>query len=376
MEKNFSQLGLTDKLIEGLSKSNIVSPTEIQEKMIPLALEGKNIIGQSETGTGKTLAYLLPIFQKNTPNAGVQTIILAPTHELASQIKTQVELLAKKSEIPLTYALIIGEVNIKRQIDKMKEKPNIIIGSSGRILELFEKKKINPKTITTLVIDEADRMLDKKNIDQVRKISKLLDKDKQTFLISASISKHNIELAEEFTTKPELVICEQKKTVPDTIIHSYYMVDPREKIETLRKLVNFLKPEKAIVFVQDSKIIERLTERTKYHGMKIGSLHGAQEKEDRKSVLDNFRKGTVEILFTTDIASRGLDIPNVTHVFNFDLTTDTKSYLHRCGRTGRLNNGTIQVGHAISLVTPDEKPVLNSISKELAINIELKTLSN
>lgn len=374
MTKTFKEIGLSDKLVEGLKKLNILEPTEIQEKLIPLALENKNIVGQSETGTGKTFSYLLPIFEKLDPKGGVQVIVLAPTHELASQIKTQTELLTKKAEIPLTFALIIGEVNIKRQIDKLKEKPNIIVGSSGRILELFEKKKINAQTIKTLVIDEADRMLDKRNIDPVNKIVKLLPKDVQSIFISASISKHNIEIAESMSNSPELVICEQRKTVPDSISHSYYVVEANEKIEALRSLVKLLQPQKAMIFVQDSKILDRLTNRTKYHGLKFGALYGEQEKEERKKVLDDFRKGSIQLLFTTDIASRGLDIKEVTHVFNFDLATNTKSYLHRCGRTGRLSDGKLQDGLAISLITSLEKNVLNEIAKELKIDIELKKL--
>ena len=366
MAKSFLELGLKNELVEGLKKVSITEPTEIQEKVIPIALEKKNIIGQSETGSGKTLAYLLPIFEKMALDKGVQAIILAPTHELASQIKSETELLAKNSTLPVTFALIIGDVDIKRQIDKLKTKPHVIVGSAGRILELIEKKKINTQSIKTLVIDEADRLLDKKNIAPVKKIALLTNKEKQTMLISASISTHIIDLAKEFTTDLEIVKVEANNKVPENISHSYFITEKRNnRIELLRRLINFLKPEKALVFIKNSEDMRKLIEETKYHGLKAGGLFGAQEKEDRKRILDNFRKGTLQILFATDIAARGLDIKGITHVFNFDFPEDSKSYLHRCGRTGRQNNK----GTAVSMITNEEKSLLTKIAKDLKITI-------
>jgi ATP-dependent RNA helicase DeaD len=375
MTKSFIELGLNEKLSQALEKIQIIKATEIQEKVIPIALENKDIIGQSQTGTGKTFAYLLPIFQKNETKPGVQTIILAPTHELASQIKTQVELLAKNAELPVSYALIIGEVNIKRQIDKLKEKPNIIIGSSGRILELIEKKKINVKTITTIVLDEADRLLDIKNISQVKKIINLIPKEKQTILISAGISNPVMKIASELMNSPELIKTESTNTVPDNIEHAYYLTENKTKTELLRRLVNFLKPEKSLVFVQQSEDLEKLTTEVKYHGLKVGGLFGKQSKEDRKRIVDDFRKGVIQILFATDIAARGLDIKGISHVFNYNISKDSESYLHRCGRTGRQN----AKGYTVSLVNNEEKNLLFKIGKELNINItkfEIASKSN
>lgn len=367
MDSSFIELGVKPELVEGLKKADISIPTEIQKKIIPLALEKKDLIAQSETGSGKTLAYLLPIFEKIDLAAKVQTIILAPTHELASQIKGQIELLVKNSGLPINFALIIGEVNITRQIDKLKQKPHIVVGSSGRILELLEKKKINPATITTLVIDEADRMLDKKNIAPVKKIIKLLPKERQTILVSASVCNQTITIAKDFMNNPEVVKAEENQGIPSNIEHFYYVSEKNKKVEVLRRLVNYLKPEKSLVFIQKGEDMEELTEKTKYHGLKVGGLFGEQQKEARKKVVDDFKKGNIQILFATDIAARGLDIKGITHVFNLDLHRDAQSYLHRVGRTGRQN----EKGYAISIITNEEKPFLNKIAKDFHIEIKI-----
>lgn len=364
MDKSFIELGLNENIVKALNKINIDKPTDIQEKTIPVILESKDVIFQSPTGTGKTFSYLLPLFQNLKQKPEVQVLIISPTHELSSQIKGQVELLVKNSEIPLTFALMIGDVNIQRQIDKLKTKPNIIVGSAGRILELIEKKKIKTQTINTFIIDEADRMLDLKNVAQVKSIIKFLPKERQTILVSASIHNSDVELAKTFMNNPELILVE-KNTVPSNIKHSYFIVDEKNKIEVLRKLINFLKPKKSLVFVQQSDIIGKLLD-TKYHGLKVGSLFGFQEKEERKKVIDDFKKGKLQILLATDIAARGLDIEGVSHVFNFDLAKDFESYQHRAGRTGRQN----AEGHAISLVTTNEKVLLSKIAKGLKIEIE------
>ena len=213
MSKTFTELGLNEKISEALKKLEITEATEVQEKVIPILMESKDAIFQAPTGTGKTFAYLLPLFQNLPIKPEVQVIIISPTHELSSQIKGQIELLAKNSQIPLTYALMIGDVNIQRQIDKLKTKPHIIVGSAGRILELIEKKKIKTQTIKVLIIDEADRMLDLKNIAQVKAIIKQLPTERQTILASASIHNRDLETAKEFMNNPQVISLE-KNYVP------------------------------------------------------------------------------------------------------------------------------------------------------------------
>ncbi|MFN8576574.1 MAG: DEAD/DEAH box helicase [Candidatus Sericytochromatia bacterium] len=366
MTQKFKNLEITENILKYLEKINIVSPTEIQEKVIPIILDNKNVIGLSQTGTGKTLAYLLPIIQKIDLSNGTQTIILAPTHELASQIKTEIEKIIKGSDLNLSYALIIGEVNIKRQIDKLKEKPNIIVGSSGRILELIEKKKISTKNIKNLVLDESDRLLDIKNLSEVRKICSYL-KDTQKILISAGMSESSIKIASEIISSDyEIIKASSINTIPSNIEHLYYLCDDKNKQSELKRIIKFLNPDKSLVFVQQSNDVEKLTTEFKYHGMKIGAIFGKQSKEERKKVLDDFRKSKIQILFSTDLLARGLDIQNITHVLNYNISKDSEAYLHRAGRTGRQN----VKGYSISIVNTQEKKLLFKIAKELNLSIK------
>jgi ATP-dependent RNA helicase DeaD len=370
MDNLFEKLQLNPALIEALKKAEITSPTEIQQKVIPPALAGRDIIGQSETGTGKTLAYLLPVFQRIEPTKGMQAIILAPTHELAIQIKRETEKLAKNAELPVSSIAIIGDVNIKRQIEKLKDKPNIIIGSAGRILELLEKRKINGQSVKTVVLDEADRLLDKNNLENVRKVLRAVIKDRQLMLFSATITNQTIDLAKELMREPEIIKAEGRPLTPDTITHNCYISQDKNKTEALRRLVNFFRPERALVFIHKGENIARLTEKVKYHGLKAQGLSGNLEKEERKKALEDFRKGSTQLLIVTDIAARGLDIKGVTHVFNLDIPESARDYLHRAGRTGRSG----QSGLVVSIISGKEMDYIKKIEKELKLKIDLKEL--
>jgi len=371
MDNLFNELGLVSALVEGLKKENIVTPTTIQEKCIPAALENKDIIAQSETGSGKTLAYLLPIFQKmDVTKKEMQTIILTPTHELAIQIERQIELLSKNSGIAVTSTPIIGNVNITRQIDKLKEKPHIIVGSAGRILELIKKKKLSAHTIKTIVIDEADRLLDMHNIDAVKAIIKSTLKERQLIIVSATISKEAENIAKNLMKDPEYLKVEESHTISTNISHMYFLSDQREKFDNLRKLVRMINPKKAIVFINKSEEIAMITEKLKYNGFKAEGIHGTSMKENRKKAMDEFRSGKIQLLVASDVAARGLDIKEVTHIFNLDMPQDPKNYLHRVGRTGRAGES----GVAISLITEQEKDIINRYEKSFGINISAKDM--
>jgi len=371
MIKSFNSLGLNPSLLNALEKERITIPTEIQIKVIPQVLKNKDLIVQSPTGTGKTLAYLLPLFGMiDASKKEMQAIILVPTHELAIQIQRQIERLSQNSEIKIIGTPIIGNVNIDRQIEKLKEKPQIIVGSSGRILELIKKKKISAHTIKTIVIDEADRMMDEKNIDNVLAVIKTTLRDRQLLMFSASISQKTIIKAKEIMKEPEIIKGEEKISVPTSIEHIYFLAEQREKIEVLRKLVGILNPQKAIVFVNQSDQIENVTFKLKHHGYKAERIHGANEKLDRKKNMDDFRSGKTQILIASDIAARGLQIDGLTHIFNFNMPEDTEGYLHRVGRTGRNGNA----GLAVSIVTERELPLIKMLEKTLKINIVEKEM--
>lgn len=373
MSEAFVKIGILAPLAAGLGKAGIDAPTGIQTKVIPVSLLGKDIIGQSATGTGKTLAYLLPLFQKiDTSKREMQVMILAPTHELAIQIQRQIEMLSKNSGFPVTSTPIIGNVNIARQIEKLKEKPHIIVGSSGRILELIQKRKITSQTIKTIVIDEADRLLDDKNVDSVKAVLKTTLKERQIMLFSATITPKTLEIAKGIMHEPEVItVTEEFGDRPD-ISHMYFVAEQRDKIEVVRKMVRLVNAERALVFINKSDDIEETTEKLVYHGLKAAGIHGSSVKGDRKKSLEDFRKGKIQLLVASDVAARGLDIVDVDYVFNLDMPEDPQVYLHRVGRTGRAGKS----GIAISIVTKQEVALIHKYEKMLKLNIAAKQMDH
>ena len=358
--------GINNSLIQALEKENIISPTQVQSMVIPKAMSNLDIVAQSMTGTGKTIAYLLPIFEKHDYKQDtMQAIILTPTHELAIQVVRQIERLSQNSDNHLTVAPIIGNVNIDRQIKKLKEKPNILVGSPGRILELIKKKKIKAHTVKTIVIDEADRLLDKNNVDTVLAIIKSTQKDRQVMCFSATITDNVIDVANKIAKNPEVIKCDTKLSVPKGVKHMYFEVEQRKKVDVLRKIINAEKPQKSIIFIDPSPDIELITEKLKFHKIDAESLHGNNIKFDRKATLNNFESGKLKFLIASDIASRGLNISDVTHIINFNLKKDLQSYVHRVGRTAR--NG--KSGIVMSLVTPKELEILKKHARKLDIDL-------
>jgi ATP-dependent RNA helicase DeaD len=371
MEQTFELINLNPQLIEGLKKQGIIQPTEIQLNVIPLAIANHDVIGQSQTGSGKTLAYLLPLFEKiDASKREMQAFILTPTVELAMQVEQQIKLLAENSSIPVTSTTIFGQVNIKRQVEKLRDKPHIIVGSLGRIQELIKMKKINSQTVKTIVIDEGDKLLDKKNLQGVKDIIKTTQKDRQLMLFTASLNQGTILTAKELMNNPELIQVSTVQKVSPTITHQYMVAEQREKIEILRKLIASIKPEKAIVFINKADLVDTATEKLKFHHINAEALFGSATKEERQVALQGFRSGKVQILIASDLAARGLDIDNLTHIINLDLPQDSREYLHRVGRTGRVG----KEGTAISIVTEYEVETIKKHAKELKINIEEKII--
>lgn len=371
MVESFSALDLNPSLVTALGRENITVPTEIQQKVIPEALKNKDLIVQSETGTGKTLAYLLPLYEKiKTESREMQAIILVPTHELAIQVQRQMERLSENSEIKVNSTPVIGNVNIARQVEKLKEHPHVIVGSAGRILELIKKRKITAHTIKTIILDEGDRLMDENNLDNVKAVIKSTMKDRQLLMFSATVSQKAVEKVKELMKEPEMIRGQEKASVPATIEHLYFTTEQREKIEVVRKLTRIINPPKAIVFVNKSEEIEIIAEKLKYHGLNAEAIHGANIKLDRKRILEDFRAGKLQLLIASDLAARGLDIEGVTHIFNMSMPEDPKDYLHRAGRTGRKGHS----GVAISLVTEREIPLIRAYEKAFNIRIEAKDM--
>jgi superfamily II DNA/RNA helicase len=365
-------MGLNPTLVIALKKENITVPTDIQQRVIPEAIKNKDIIAQSGTGTGKTLAYLLPMYQKlKAELKEMQAIVLCPTHELAVQIIRQIERLSQNSDTKLKGATIIGNVNIDRQIKKLKEKPHIIVGTPGRILELIKKRKISAHTIKTIVIDEADRLMDENNAENVKAVIKSTLKERQIIACSATIPKSVETGIMSQMEEAQVIRVEEKLSVPDTISHICFLVEKRDKIEVLRKLVRILEPHKAIVFVNNQgNEIEIFTDKLKYHGLKAEGIHGTSRKLERKKAMEDFKAGKIQLLIASDIAARGLHIEGVTHIFNIDIPEDVKAYVHRAGRSGRNGN----IGMTVSIATERELQFIKKYEKELDIQIEQKSM--
>lgn len=373
--KSFIELGLNEQLITGLNKQNITVPTKIQELVIPEAVKNKDIIGESCTGSGKTLAFLIPLFEKiDTSKREMQALILAPTHELVMQIEQQIKLLSENSNIPVTSLGIIGDVNIDKQIKKLKEiKPHIIVGSTGRVLDLIKKKKkITAHTIKTIIIDEADNLLDNTSSAMVKDVIKTTMRDRQLMVFSATINDKTLNTAKELMKDPVIFNNKEKQSLNPNIEHLYIETDPRDKFETLRKLIAAVNPKKALVFVNKGYEINLIKDKLNFHNKSCFAIHKGISKEQRQNALESFRKGKINILVSSDISARGLDINDITHVINLDFPKSSNEYLHRAGRTARGNH----TGCTISLVSGKEKAAIRIYEREFGIEIKKKKLSH
>ncbi|MCI3008578.1 MAG: DEAD/DEAH box helicase [Clostridium butyricum] len=370
MMTTFNDLNLDSNIIEGLKKQGITDPTSIQATAITPAMENKDVIGEAFTGSGKTLAYLLPIFHKiNTSKREMQAIVLAPTHELALQIEAQIKLLAENSSVPVTSFSVIGDVNINNQIKKLKEiKPHIIVGSTGRILDLIRKKKITAHTIKTIVIDEGDNLLDPKRAQITKDIIKTTMRDRQLLVFSASIKPETLLTCERLMKEPVIIKSEEKAEMNPNIEHMLFVCDRRDKFETLRKIIVAAKPEKAIIFVNSNEDIEMTTAKLNFHSKDCFAMNGHISKEDRKLAIESFRNGKIKILVSSDVTARGLDVEGVTHIFHLDLPLKVNEYLHRAGRTARGNN----TGVSIAIATVKQLNIIKKYEKEFNIKFEEK----
>ena len=362
---NFTDIGIIEPLVKGLEKEGISTPMPIQSEALPALLEGKNAYVSAETGTGKTLAYLLPIFQRIIPTLPhAQAIVLAPTHELASQIHQQALRLAQNSGLPIKSLLLIGGANTKRQVEKLKKKPQLIVGSTGRIHELVRMKKLKVPRVETVVVDEADRMLFGNSLGAVHQLLNDLPKNPQ--LVCVSATEQAVSSAEAQRLAPDMEhLSAGANQINTDIEHIYFVGEDRSKADLLRRLIRAIEPERAMVFVHRNKDAELVKSKMEHYNIPVADLHGTHGKMARKQAMDNIRKGKVHVLIASDVAARGLDIKGVTHVFNYDAPSGSKDYLHRAGRTGRAG----ALGYAISLMTPQEARLVRRYESELGIEM-------
>jgi ATP-dependent RNA helicase DeaD len=359
----FTDLQLPPDLIAALAKQQIAEPTPIQVAALPVLLEGKDAYLQAETGTGKTLAYLLPIFCRlDAAQAMTQAAILAPTHELAIQIHRQCCDLAQNAGRPIRTVLLIGGTATDRQIEKLKKKPQLVVGSPGRVGELIVKGKLKTKDIRSIVVDEADRLLNEESAAAVRAIIQAAPRTRQLIFASATLEPESTAVIAELS--PQLQMLQAGAApVNENIEHLYLVCEERDKPDELRRLLNALAPERAIVFVHRNDVADKIAAKLAHHQIPVADLSTALDKQDRKHAMDGLRSGAIRVLIASDIAARGLDIKGVTHIFNFDVPTMSKAYLHRVGRTARAG----AKGVAVSLVTEIEARVIPRYQEELGI---------
>lgn len=363
---------INESLVDGLKKENITTPTTIQSTTITPILENKDVIAEAVTGSGKTLAYLLPSFQRIDPESkDLHTLILAPSHELVIQINNVIKRLAENSGCLVKSVTIIGSVNIKRQVESLKSKPHIIVGTPGRVLELIRDKKIKAHLIKTIVIDEADKLLSSDNIEVVKDIIKTTQRDRQILAFSASINQTAIKLATEMMKEPQIFQLKDQKINGD-ILHLSITAERRDKINILRKLIHATTPQKAIVFINKNELIQEVAARLNYHKINAECIYGNASKAERKKALDAFKTGNCNVLIASDLVARGLDLQNITHVFNLDIPVDLNEYIHRVGRTGRAG----KKGIAISIITENENQFMKNIERLNHITVQPIEVTN
>jgi superfamily II DNA/RNA helicase len=362
----FTDLLLPTELIAALAKQQISDPTPIQSAAMPVLMAGKDAYLNAETGTGKTLAYLLPLFTRIDPaQAGTQVVIVAPTHELAIQIHRQSCDLAQNAGRAIRSVLLIGGTATDRQIEKLKAKPHIVVGSPGRIVELIERGKLKTLHIRSIVVDEADRLLHDESLEWIQKIVSAAPPGRQLIFASATIESQTRQVMETLSPAAEM-LCPGTVAVNENIEHLYLVCEERDKPDVLRKLLHAFDVPRSIVFVHRNDVAERVAAKLAHHKLVVADLNAELNKLDRKQAMDGIRSGAIRIMVASDLAARGLNILGVTHVFNLDVPTMSKAYLHRVGRTARAG----AKGTAISLVTEIEARLIRRYEQELGIIIQ------
>ena len=354
---SFSEYRLSDNLNKSLRDLRFNKPTEIQSKTIPLGIEGSDILASAETGSGKTASYLIPLINKISKEGKTSGLILTPTRELAQQVSEVCKsLLGYKSNINL--ALIVGGASMRNQLVQLKKRPKIIIGTPGRINDLLEKKSLILKYFNYFVLDEADRMLDMGFQDQVEKIIQYLPIKRQSLLFSATLPKEIIKLSSKYLKNPVRVNVKENKVIKTQIKQKVLNTKTEMKYDQLVDEI-LLRKGSILIFVRTKYSTEKLKKRLKKDTVKSLALHGDLRQNKRSRILKDFRDDKFRILIATDIASRGLDVPHIEHVINYDLPQVPEDFIHRIGRTARAGS----VGEAVSFVTPNDKGMWKSIEK-------------
>ena len=365
---NFLNLGISKEILFNLKSLNLVKPTPVQQRAIVPGFEGKDILAIANTGTGKTAAFGIPIIQRLNENKSLSALILSPTRELSIQIGKHLRELMGKN-ISIKSAVLIGGDSMKKQIELIKKKPRIIIGTPGRIYDHINRKTLNLKSINILVLDETDRMLDLGFIQQIQKIINFLPSKKQTLLFSATLPKNIRNISSKYLCNPVNISVEKKEKILQNINHNTLNINQGEKYNKLLQELD-TREGSVIVFMKTKHSSKKIYLKLLKDGQSVNTIHGNIRQNKRINILNKFRNQKFRVLVATDIAARGLDIPHIEHVINYDLPQRTEDYIHRIGRTARAG----KKGSALSFISENDKKIWRMISKLINPNIEDKEI--
>ena len=354
---NFNQLPIENKLKNSIRFADFITPTPIQSKSIPIGLLGKDILGTAQTGTGKTLAFTIPMINKLILDKNTMALIVCPTRELATQVM-QTVLKLNVREIGIGNALLIGGESMQKQLKKLKRRARIIVGTPGRINDHLKRQSLNLSKVSYLVLDETDRMLDMGFTPQIETILKFIPKQHQTLLFSATLPNNILRISEKYLNDPERIAIGSLSTPIEKIKQETFQITQDKKYhELINQLVE--RNGSILVFVKTKRGADKIVKRLKYDGHSADAIHGNLRQSKRDRVINNFRNGKSRILIATDVAARGLDIPLIKHVINYDLPQVAEDYIHRIGRTGRAG----KEGSSLTFITPNDRSMWSSISK-------------
>ncbi len=351
-----------------MTKLGFRRSTEVQKAVFDKILDGKDLFVQAPTGSGKTAAYLAPLFERyREVRKENKILVLVPTHELALQVSRTANQIAAAMNIPLRNAVIVGDAGIGRQMEKLKEKPEIIIGTATRIHELIKKRKIAAHLIKSVVLDEGDRLFDEDNIYMTNEVIRCFMRDRQLLLFTATLTGPAVSACEAWTDHAEVIKTNEGREIPENVKHWYVVCEKRDKIEVLRGVTGATRTKKALIFVNGPDGLIAY-EKLRFHHYDVAYIGGKRTKEERKEAMKEFSEGKVKYLIATDLAARGLQFDNVDTVFHVSMPEEPTFYLHRAGRTGRAGN----VGRNLSIITKKELPLIRKYEKALNIKFERK----
>lgn len=353
----FADLGVETRFLKAIRKMGFVDPSDIQTKLIPVALEGTDVLGQARTGTGKTAAFGLPMMQKLDPAGRLQAICLAPTRELAVQVTAELQRIAEFAD--LRVVPIYGGARVQTQLHQLGKKPHVVVGTPGRVMDFMRRGALQIRDCKFVILDEVDRMLDIGFRDDIREILTKVTAEHQTIFVSATLTDEIRRLSHRYMTDPAEVNVSQDKVTVEEVDQSYVSVERYDKFHLLRMILTQEDPQVAIVFTNTKAAARKLAMKLHDQGINAREIHGDLDQRRRERVMDQFRKHKIKVLVATDLAARGIDVSAVTHIINYDIPPDPDVYVHRIGRTARMG----QRGVAITFVSTDQGKEITNVEK-------------